>query len=146
MDSVPVLLLALSASSLLLSVILRRRVGIWSGTAMTCVVGSAVVPDGAYRWTLLGLGVATLVMGLAKVPRAAWQRYRVLVGLFVCFAVTILASEVFDLNSSGVLWVIGILAGLFIAVAVFSAVRVIRSGRANAGLSPSPKSSPRGQG
>ena len=108
---------------------------------MTCVAGSLVVPDGAYRWTLIVLGMAALVMGLARMPRAAWQRYRVLLGLFVCFAVTILASEIFDLNSSGVLWVIGILAGLFIAVVVFSAVRLIRSGRANAGLSPNSKSS-----
>lgn len=142
MDYAPVVLLALSASSLLLSVILRRRTGIWSGTAMTCVAGSMVVPDGAHRWTLIVLGVAALGIGIARVPRAAWQRHRVLTGLFVCFAVTVLASEVFDLNSSGVLWAIGIQAGLFIAFVVVSAVRLIRSGSANAGLSPNSKSSP----
>ena len=106
---------------------------------MTCVAGSLVVPDGALRWTLIVLGIGALGIGIAKVPRAGWQRYRALVGLFVCLAVTILASEVFDLNSSGVLWAIGIQAGLFIAFVVFSAVRLIRSGRANAGLSPNSK-------
>ena len=140
MDNVPVVLLVLSASSLLLSIILKRRTGIWSGMAMTCVAGSAVVPEGAYRWILIAIALVALVAGATRVPRAMWQRYRVLIGVGACFAVAILASEVFDLSSSGVLWVIGILAGVFMALAIYSAVRIVRSGRANAGLSPNSKS------
>jgi hypothetical protein len=39
------------------------------------------------------------------------------------------ASEAFDLNSSEILWLIGILAALFVALVAFEAVRLLRSGR-----------------
>ena len=144
MDSTLVFLLVLSASSCLFWLARQRKViNRWSWIAMACLVGWAVVPEGGFRWALLALGLAAALNGLATVPRAFWQRYRVAVALGVCSLVAIWASEIFDLRATIVLWVIAISSGLFVTTVIVSAVRLIRSGRANAAQSRHSESSPR---
>lgn len=132
MDAVLVVALVLSVASLLLKLRLRMR-GAWTGIATICLLCALLVPEGVFRWALLILAFAVLVPAFAKVPRAFWYRYRVVVALGVCSIAAILASEAFDLDSTAFLWVIGILSGLFVTAAIVAAVGVIksiRSGRA----------------
>ena len=126
MDAVLVVALVLSVASLLLKLRLGMR-GAWTSIATICLLCALLVPEGVFRWTLLILAFAALVPAFAKIPRAAWHRYRVVIALGGCSVAAILASEIFDLNGTAILWVIGVLSGLFVTAVIVATVRLVRS-------------------
>ena len=108
---------------------MRGSITKWSRLAGVCVLLALIVPDGAYRWAALSLAGLAMVIATTRVPRQAWAAHKVLLAALGCVVAAIWAAELLPLSADLTAWTVGVTGGLFVAVIVFSAVRLIRRRR-----------------
>lgn len=101
----------------------------WSRLAIPFAIVALIVPDGAYRWAALSFAGVALVIAATRVPREAWAAHKVLVAALGCAVAAIWAAVVLPLSANVTTWTVGVTGGVFVAVIVFSAVRLIRRRR-----------------
>jgi len=98
----------------------------WSRLAIPFAIIAVIVPDGAYRWTALSIAGVFLIIAATRVPRHAWGAHKVLLGALGCVVAAFLAAELLPLSAGVTAWTVGVTGGVFVALIVFSAVRLIR--------------------
>lgn len=101
----------------------------WSRLGGACALVALIVPDGAYRWAALSLAGVALVIALTHVPRQAWAAHKVLFAALGCAVAAIWAAALLPLSAGATAWTVGVTGGVFVGVAVFSAVRLLRRRR-----------------
>jgi hypothetical protein len=98
----------------------------WSRVAGAFGIVAVIVPDGAYRWTALSIAGVLLIIAATRVPRQAWGAHKVLLAALGCVIAAFLAAELLPLSAGVTTWTVAVTGGVFVAVIVFSAVRLIR--------------------
>ena len=104
----------------------RGSITKWSRLAGACALVALIVPDGAYRRALLSIAGVLVVIAATRVPRQAWGTHKVTLVALGSAVAALWAAELLGLNPTATAWTVGVTGGVFIALIVFSAVRLVR--------------------